>query len=125
MCGRAIDLCHIRRLVLVEERFDPGQGVDEIASQLGVGSFAKHDPKRDSMSNDSFTLVRDVANALVMRERDSAIAAAMLEPLLVGALGREEVVVPLDRQAGCGEDVREAFTEIAVREVDTAHAARS
>jgi hypothetical protein len=48
----------------------------------------------------------------------------MLEPLFIAAVGLEQVTVPLHGQPGLGEDARKLLSEVAVGEVNPAHAAR-
>lgn len=122
---RPIHLRDVWWLLRVEEFLDSGKRVNEVFRELRQGDLADDDEQCHTMLDHGGKLVRRIADAFVVSKRDAAVAAAMLEPLLVGAVGREEVVVPLDGQAGGGEDFWEAFAEVAVREIDTAHAARS
>ena len=69
-------------------------------------------------------LVRDVPDSTVVRDRDPSVPAAMLEPLLVTAVRREQVNVAFDGQSGLGEDGRKLLAEISIGEVGPSHAAR-
>ena len=121
----SIHLRNVRRMMRVQEFLDPGNRVDEVFCKLCQGNLANDDKQRNAVLDYGGKLVRCVADAFVVSERDAVVASAVLEPLLVRPVGREKVMVPLDGQAGGGENFREAFAEVAVREIDTAHAARS
>lgn len=69
--------------------------------------------------------VDPVANALVVGDRDAAMGAAIFQPLLIRAIRRKQIVVPLDSKAGSGQDCRKLFPEIAIGEKSQAQAARS
>lgn len=111
--------------MLVDEDLDARQGVHKILCKLRERNLSDHDQQCHAVLDDGGKLVGGVADALVVGDADTAVAAAVLEPLFVGAVGREEVRVPFDAQAGGGENFREALSEIAVGEPDEAHAARS
>jgi hypothetical protein len=66
-----------------------------------------------------------VADSLVVTDRDSAVVAAIFKPLFVPTVGREEVVVPFYLQAGIDQNRGKPLPEVAVREKDELHAARS
>jgi hypothetical protein len=44
--------------------------------------------------------------------------------VFVAAIGRKQVAMPFDRNARVGQDARELLPEVAIGEVDPAHAAR-
>ena len=62
------------------------------------------------MLNNGGQFVGGVADALVVGERDSIFGAAVFQPLFICAIGREQVVMPLDGQPGSYEDVWKALT---------------
>ncbi len=70
-------------------------------------------------------LVELVADALVVGDCDAALGPAIFQPLLVGTAGWKQIVMPLDVQAGAGEDGGKLFPEVAFGEIDAAQAARS
>lgn len=74
---------------------------------------------------DCLQLVRDIPNTAVVGDGYPPGRAAMLQPLFIAALGLEQVAVPLDDDPGISEDARKLLSEIAVGEVDPAHAARA
>lgn len=47
----------------IEERRDPGNSGDEVASELRMRSLADHHQQRDPMTDDGFELVWFVADA--------------------------------------------------------------
>ena len=93
----------------VEKLLDPWQRVDEVLREVGKWDFADHDEQRHMVLDDGGELVWRVADAFVVGDCDAPVAAAVFEPLLVGTVLREEVVVTLDGQAGGREDFWEAF----------------
>lgn len=82
--------------MLIEKGLDPGQSSDEGIRKLGKRHVAYHDQKADTVLEDRLALVDLVADALIMSDRDAAIAAAILEPLLVRTIRRKQVMVPLN-----------------------------
>jgi len=93
----------------IEELLNPSQCIDEVLRKVGERDFADYHEQRYAVLNDRGQLVGRVANALVVGNRDATVASAVFQPLLVRAVGRGKVVVPLDGQAGGGEDFGEAF----------------
>lgn len=84
------------------------------------------DPRfKNAKALDCRQLVGRVADALIVGDRDAIPGAAVLQPLLVRAIRRKEIVMPFDRQAGGSENFGKAFTQVAVCEVGSAQAARS
>jgi len=77
------------------------------------------------MTPNGAELVRLVSDPTIVGDRDPAVLPDVLEPRLIGAVGWEEIVVPLDGQSGVDEDLWKALAEIAVGEKDKAQAARS
>lgn len=75
--------------------------------------------------HDRLAFVDLVANALVVRDRDATLGAAILQPLLVGAIRRKQIVVAFDLVAGSSQDGWKLLSKIAVGEKDPAQAARS
>lgn len=70
-------------------------------------------------------LVRLVADATIVRDRDPSAAAHRCEPLGVRRVVRKVVGGAFDTQAGGGEDGGKLLAEIAVGEENPAQAARS
>ena len=108
-----------------EEPLDPRHRGHEGVRKVGVGGRADDHEQSDAMAHYRVTLVRSVANAPIMGERDPATFANCLKPHLVGSLRREMIDVPLDRQTCRPEDLRETDAEVTVREVNKIQAARS
>ena len=77
------------------------------------------------MLPDRGEFVRRVADAFVVGDGDAAVAAAVFEPLLVGPVGREQIVMPFHREARGGKDLGKALAEVTVGEKDALQAARS
>ena len=77
------------------------------------------------MGENGLLLVRRVADAAVVCEGDPSVRPDNCQPLGVRRSGREVVRVALDMKAGVPEYRRKLIPEIAVREVNGAHAARS
>ena len=96
----------------------------EIAGKLCRWHLPDHDEERNAEALHRGQLVRQIANSTVVRNRDSAVHSAVLEPLLIAAIGGKEVSVSLDRYSGLSEDSRKLLPEVAIGEVDPAHAAR-
>jgi hypothetical protein len=59
-----------------------------------------------------------------VRDRYPATPSAALEPRLIAAVGRKDIGMSLDRDPGFSQDSRKLLPEIAIGEVDPAHAAR-
>jgi hypothetical protein len=89
---------------------DLRQGVQEVLRNLRKRYFADHDQQGHAMLNDSGKLIGRVADALVVRNADAAVAAAVFEPLLIGPVRGKEIAVPLDGEACGSKDFGEAFT---------------
>src|SRR5436190_3708060 len=70
-------------------------------------------------------LIRLVANSPIVRDGKPAFRAHSFEPLLVGAIRREQLAVPDNGQAGIAQNVGELLSEVSIREERPAHAARS
>jgi hypothetical protein len=121
---RAVHLQDHRRRVRVEHGFDPPHRPHEVMGQLGIRRLAYHDHQPHAEVLDRGQLVGHVADAAVVGDGHAAGRAAVLQPLLVAAVGREQVAVALDLQAGVGQDARKLLSEVAVGEPDPAHAAR-
>ncbi len=77
------------------------------------------------MPHDGVALVRFVADAAIVGERDPAALTNSLQPHFVGRVRRKVIRVSLDRQTGRPENLGKALTEIAIGEIDKAQAARS
>lgn len=75
--------------MIVYERLNSRQRIDEIVGELRMGDFADDDEQCYPMPHDCFALVRYIANSLVVRQRNAPVAAAMLEPLRIRACRRE------------------------------------
>ena len=99
--------------------------MDEGAGEFRVGRCADDDEQCDVVREHARQLVRRVADAAVVRDRDPATPPDLTQPGLVGTIGRKVVAVALDVQAGGGEDVAEPVAEVPVGEEDTCQAARS
>ena len=121
---RSIDLRDKWRRALVKHRPDSRQRTDEVAGEFCRGHLPDHDEKRNLEALHRRQLVRNIANSTVVRNRHPATPSAVLQPLLIAAIGREEVGVSLDRYACISQDLRKLLSEVAIREVDPAHAAR-
>jgi len=74
---------------------------------------------------DGCQLVGLVADAAVVRYGKPLLVAHARQPLFVGRIGREQVRVPDDGQAGGVQMVGELLAEISISEERQAHAARS
>ena len=77
------------------------------------------------MVDHRLAFVWNIADTKVMGERDPAPPADLRKPFFVGCIVDEMISVPLYRQPGVLQDVREPSPEIAIREIDKAQAARS
>lgn len=109
----------------VEERLDSRSCPHEVGSKFRDRGMANHDEQCDLMANDCSELVGGIANPFVMADRDAAVLAAVLQPLFVGTIRREEVVMPLDSQSRGRENPGKPLAEIPVSEVVPGQAARS
>lgn len=87
--------------------------------------MADDDQQRDTIADDGGKLVGRVANSLVMSNGNSPVPSAVLQPLIVGTIGRKQISVAFHRQSGLGEDLRKLLAEVAIGEIGAAHAARS
>ena len=88
----------------MNELLDLPQTRDEVPGELGIRRLADHDQKSDAMTDHRVEFVHLVPDSLIVTDGDSAVAAAIFKPLFVPAVRWEE---------------------IAVREEDEPHAARS
>jgi len=77
------------------------------------------------MLNHGSQLVRLVANAQVVSDRDPSPAADFPQPILIGAVVPEVVGMPFDRQTSGPESLWKLLAQIPIREEDRRHATRS
>jgi hypothetical protein len=77
------------------------------------------------MPPNSRNLVRGISNAQIVSERDTAIFPAVLKPLLIGAIRRKQVGVPLHGDARSFQRSGKTLSQVAIREENMAQAARS
>ena len=92
---------------------------------MGRSYVTNHDRQCHAMPFNRGELIRRVADAEVVCDRDSVIAAAVCEPSFIRSVRRKELFMPFDRQTGGGKDCGELPAEVAFGEVGKAHAARS
>jgi hypothetical protein len=78
-----------------------------------------------AVESDCVQFVRLVPNPLVMSDGDPTALPHHAEPVLIGRIGREMVLMFLNLQSRLLEDRRKLLAEVAVREVDDTQAARS
>jgi hypothetical protein len=88
-----------------------------------VGEFWKgrgtnEDKQRNAVPHHSIPLVRLVANAPVMRERDPSMRACGGQPHLVRSFRPEVVDVALNGKARFSENLGKPLTEIAIGKED-------
>lgn len=95
--------------MLVQERFDLSQTRDEVMRQVGQRNFAADDQQCNAVAYHGRQFVGRIANAQIVAEGDAPVFSAVFKPLLVGAIRRKEIVVPLDGEAGGREDIGKAF----------------
>ena len=74
------------------------------------------------MSHDCVTLVRFIADAAVMGERNPSAFADRFEPFFVRRVGREMVGVSFNRQTGGSENFGKALSKITIGEINKIHA---
>lgn len=91
--------------------------------EFGVRHTAHHHDQGHLEALDRRQLVWNVANAAVVRNGHAPVRAAVRQPLLVAASGREQVAMALDLEAGLGQDARELLSQVAIGEPDAVHAA--
>lgn len=77
------------------------------------------------MAHHGGALVRLVADAPVVADRDPAPRADLTQPHFVVGVWVEVIAMPLDDEVSRGEDGRELIAEVAIGEEDEAQAARS
>jgi hypothetical protein len=99
--------------------------IHEMTGKFRKRCVTDHDEQRDATTNDGSKFVRRVADSLVMRDGNPAVLSAVLQPLFVRTVRRKEITVPFYGQPGINENLWKFLTEVAVGEVDKAHAARS
>ena len=73
------------------------KGCHEIVCQYWKRRFPDHDQEYHAMANDGVEFVRFVSDARVMGYRDPTAPADHLQPVFIGASGREVVMVSFDR----------------------------
>ncbi len=108
-----------------EKLFDARDRCDERMRQFRKWRFADNDQQTNAVPHDGVAFVGLVADALIVSQRDPAAPTNLSEPDLVRRIGSKMIGMPLDGQAACFKNLTESFAEVAVREVDAAHAARS
>ena len=59
-----------------------------------------------------------------MGNGDPPLRAAVLQPFFIAAFRPEQFAVAFDRNASRGKNARKLLSEIPIREIDPAHAAR-
>jgi len=99
--------------------------INEVFSQLWQGHFAYHDDQGNAVVPDGGQFIWHISYAQVVGECDPLITATVFQPLLVRAVVREEIDVPLDGNTGGSQGCRELFSQVAVGEIDMVQAARS
>lgn len=119
------DLGDKRGLVVGEEAFDARLGRDERTGEVWEWRCADDDQQGDAVAHDGVTFVRLVTDATIVGERDPAALSDRLQPRLIRRIWRKMISMRLHRQAARPENVREAFAEITIGEIDKTHAARS
>lgn len=95
-----MDLCDERRLMIGKERHDLWNRGDEVLRQQWEWHLAYDNEERSSMTPNSSQLVGLVPDSPIMGDRDPALLPDMLNPSLIGAVVREEVMVSPYRQSG-------------------------
>ena len=63
--------------------------------KLWIRRLANHDQESNAMLHDRLALIDLVADALVVGDRDAALGAAILQPLLIGTIRWKQIVMPL------------------------------
>lgn len=110
-------------LMLLQERVDQMVSCNEVSGQLGERHSSDHE-HRNAMVLDGSTFVRLVANALVVRDDDPAVATCDFEPLDVRRVRPEVISMAFDAQPAAAQDLRELLSQIPVGEEDARQAAR-
>src|ERR1043166_1726082 len=101
-----------------EKRFNVTNRRDKGMRQIGVPRVADHDEKANPMPDDSLFLIRGVADAAIVRDRNPTAASNLCEPFFVFRVVLEMISVSLDRQPAFGEYFGETQTEVAIGEID-------
>jgi hypothetical protein len=83
------------------------------------------DQQRHPEPFDGFQFVGHVPDACVVRNSDAVMRTAVLQPLLIGPFLFEQVTMAFHGNARVGQDAGELLSQVAVGEVDAAHAARA
>jgi len=122
---RPVHLRDERRLVAVQERINLRERRDERASQLRIGRAPNHDQQWNAVAAYGCQLVGFVPDPAVMRNGHPTPLAHSLQPLLVRAVGREMLRMPLNGQIRFTQDLGKLPPKIPVGEEDAAHPARS
>lgn len=97
---------------------------DKIPGQISGGGLPHHYEQPDLEPIYRSEFVWDIPDSVIVRDRNTAIAPAMLEPFLVASIRLKQVSVPLNREPGIRKNARKLLAEIPVGEIDQAHAAR-
>ena len=99
--------------------------IDEVRGKVRKTSITDYDQERYGVPHDRSQLVRCVADAKVVRDRDPLILSAVLQPLLIRSVRREQITMTFHGETSRREDRWKLLPEIAIGEEDPAHAARS
>ena len=99
-----VDLQDYRRWMRVQHGLHARHGAHEVVRELGVRRPAHHQDQRHLEALHRGQFVGHVADAAVVCDGHAPVGSAMLQPLLVAAIGREQVAVTLHLEAGVGQD---------------------
>lgn len=108
--GKPLDCCNVR--------YEP-------LRQLREADLSQNDEERDVMIYHRCQLIRSVPDASIVTDRDQSVLAHVLQPNFIGRVFGESIVESFHRQACRRERIRKMLSEIAIREVADAQAARS
>jgi hypothetical protein len=77
----------------------------KLAANAGSGTLPTTTNSPYGMTYDRGQFVGRTANSFVVRQGDSGVIANIFQPLFVGTVGWEQIMVALNSEAGCGERV--------------------
>lgn len=109
----------------IEKSLDPGKCCHKALRECRIRRLSDNDQECNRVALNRGQLVRCVSDALVVRDGNAPVSAAILEPLLVRTIVREEITVSFDDQSRVTQPFREPLPQIAIGEIDAAQAARS
>jgi hypothetical protein len=80
---RPVDFGDERTTILLNETLNPGDSRDEIVCEFSVRGNANEEEKPDTRLHYGISLIRSIANALILRDRQPTPTADLRQPVAI------------------------------------------